>query len=116
MLAFLQEQFTAARLPACHVSITPGPYHAWSIAPPPNPLAPPSAAGEDTHIILASDGLFAEEERGGGGGLDNETVAELCAAGSGTSCEQLAETMALAAQEVGSTDDVTLVIMRLSSA
>lgn len=84
----------------------------------PAPLLPPSCCTteQDSFLVLASDGLFAEEERGGGGGLDNETVAELCAAAGSASCQQLAETMASAAQEVGSTDDVTLVVMRLSSA
>jgi protein phosphatase 1K len=69
---------------------------------------------EDTYLILASDGLFAEEARGGGGGLDNEGVAELCAAaGAGTACEQLAKTLATTAVKVGSTDDVTVVVIRL---
>lgn len=67
----------------------------------------------DSYLVLASDGLFAEEARGGGGGLDNATVAELCGAAAGTSCGALAETLALAAQRVGSTDDVTVVVMRL---
>jgi protein phosphatase 1K len=62
--------------------------------------------------VLASDGLFAEEARGGGGGLDNATVAELCTAGA-ASCGALAETLAAAAQKVGSTDDVTVVVLRL---
>jgi serine/threonine protein phosphatase PrpC len=82
----------------------------------PRPAAPrPSAApaDADTHIVIASDGLFAEEARGGGGGLDNATVAELCGASSGTSCKALAETMSTAAQKVGSTDDVTVVVLRL---
>ncbi|KAI8477473.1 MAG: phosphatase 2C-like domain-containing protein [Monoraphidium minutum] len=67
----------------------------------------------DTHIVIASDGLFNEEARGGGGGLDNATVAELCGAAAGTSCRALAETLSLAAQKVGSTDDVTVVVLRL---
>lgn len=68
---------------------------------------------DDTYIVLASDGLFAEESRGGGGGLDNDTVAELCGASAGSSCAALAETMSKAAQKVGSTDDVTVVVLRL---
>lgn len=64
--------------------------------------------------MLASDGLFAEEARGGGGGLDNDTVAEMCmSAGPNTSCDELAKKLSLAAQKVGSTDDVTVVVMRL---
>jgi hypothetical protein len=98
-----------ARLPPALIAPTTRPDRL-----PPRPAPPPAA--DDSHLVLASDGLFAEEERGGGGGLDNDTVAELCAAGSKTSCEDLAATMALAAQEVGSTDDVTLVVLRLGSA
>lgn len=74
----------------------------------------PLTAG-DTYVVLASDGLFAEELRGGGGGLDNETVAELCSSAGGASCEQLAKTLSLTAQEVGSTDDVTVVVLRLGA-
>ncbi|KIZ03312.1 putative protein phosphatase 2C 45 [Monoraphidium neglectum] len=68
---------------------------------------------DDTHIVIASDGLFAEEARGGGGGLDNATVAELCGAAGASSCSALAETMSKTAQKVGSTDDVTVVVLRL---
>jgi protein phosphatase 1K len=79
--------------------------------PPPLSLQPPP--DDDTHIVIASDGLFAEEARGGGGGLDNATVAELCGAAGASSCSALAETMSKAAQKVGSTDDVTVVVLRL---
>jgi protein phosphatase 1K len=76
-----------------------------------------TAADEDCFLVLASDGLFAEEARGGGGGLDNEGVAELClAAGAGTPCDTLAQTLAKTAVKVGSTDDVTVVVMRLGKA
>jgi serine/threonine protein phosphatase PrpC len=68
-------------------------------------------AAADTHVVIASDGLFAEEARGVGGGLDNAAVAELCQ--TGASCAELAKTMSLAAQKVGSTDDVTVVVLRL---
>eukprot|EP00878_Enallax_costatus_P003009 GHUV01003207.1.p1 GENE.GHUV01003207.1~~GHUV01003207.1.p1 ORF type:complete len:401 (+),score=115.71 GHUV01003207.1:173-1204(+) len=69
---------------------------------------------DDSYLVLASDGLFAEEARGGGGGLDNDGVAELCnAAGAGTSCEALAKTLAGTAVKVGSTDDVTVVVLKL---
>lgn len=69
---------------------------------------------DDSYLVLASDGLFAEESRGGGGGLDNEGVAELCnAAGPGTSCEALAKMLATTAVKVGSTDDVTVLVMKL---
>jgi protein phosphatase 1K len=71
---------------------------------------------QDTFLILASDGLFNEETRGGGGGMDEEGVAELCnSAGPSTSCEALAKTLASTAVKVGSTDDVTVVVMRLGA-
>ncbi len=69
-----------------------------------------------SYVVLASDGLFAEEARGGGGGLDNAAVAELCLAAGKARCEDLAKTLALAAQDIGSTDDVTVVVLRLSTA
>lgn len=72
--------------------------------------------GEEDYLVLASDGLFAEEQRGGGGGLDNETVAAMCAAAGKASCDVLAKRLALKAQEVGSTDDVTVVVLKLGSA
>jgi len=68
---------------------------------------------KDSWLVLASDGLFAEEARGGGGGLDNDTVAELCTAAGGSSPERLAKLLAESAQKVGSTDDVTVVCLRL---
>jgi protein phosphatase 1K len=70
----------------------------------------------DSYVVLASDGLFAEEIRGGGGGLDNDQVAEMCMANKNLSCDKLAQKLALEAQKVGSTDDVTVVVMRLARA
>lgn len=67
----------------------------------------------DKWLVLATDGLFAEEERGGGGGLDNETVQSMLAAAGNTPLDNLAQAMAEKAVKVGSTDDVTLVVMRL---
>lgn len=69
----------------------------------------------DSFLVLASDGLFNEEARGGGGGLDEDGVAELCRAAlkAGGSSESLARTLAETAVAVGSTDDVTVVVMRL---
>lgn len=69
-------------------------------------------AADDEWLILASDGLFANVERGGGGGLDNQQVVDLCNK-SGASPEQLAKKLAFAAQEAGSTDDVTVVVVQL---
>ena len=34
-------------------------------------------AAEDTLVLIASDGLFANEERGGGGGLTNQEAVQL---------------------------------------
>lgn len=46
--------------------------------------------------------------------MDEEGVAELCkSAGPNTSCEAIARTLAETAVKVGSTDDVTVVVMRL---
>lgn len=70
------------------------------------------AAADDEWLILASDGLFANVERGGGGGLENQEVVDMCIK-SGASPEQLAKKLAFAAQEAGSTDDVTVVVVQL---
>ncbi|GLC44015.1 hypothetical protein PLESTB_000220100 [Pleodorina starrii] len=72
---------------------------------------------EDSWLVVASDGLFAEEERGGGGGLDNQGLAEvLTEVPPGADLNKVAEALATAAVKVGSTDDVTLVVMRLGTA
>jgi protein phosphatase 1L len=72
---------------------------------------------EDCFVVLASDGLFAEEARGGGGGLTDAAVAELCgAAGERTSCDSIAKALAEAAAVVGSTDDISVVVLRLGVA
>lgn len=73
---------------------------------------------DDTYVVVASDGLFSEEARGGGGGLDNEGVCQALvkAASSGASCTQLAEQLAAEAARIGSTDDITLVVIRLGAA
>mmetsp|Transcript_34515 Transcript_34515/g.102532 ORF Transcript_34515/g.102532 Transcript_34515/m.102532 type:complete len:342 (-) Transcript_34515:735-1760(-) len=72
-------------------------------------------SAEDAWVVVSSDGLYAEVERGGGGGLTNEQVGEILAAAPGASAEQAAKELAAAAQEVGSTDDVTVVVLRLGS-
>ena len=71
------------------------------------------ATGDDQWLILATDGLFANQERGGGGGLENQGVVDTCVKGGGASAEQLAKRLAFAAQEAGSTDDVTVVVVQL---
>jgi len=70
-------------------------------------------AGDDQWLILASDGLFANEERGGGGGLENQEVVDVCNQNSGLPTEKLAQKLVLMAQEAGSTDDITVVVLRL---
>ncbi|KAK9828457.1 hypothetical protein WJX72_000107 [[Myrmecia] bisecta] len=53
---------------------------------------------EDSWIIIASDGLFANEERGGGGGLDNQQAVDLClAAKPGSSPQELGQQLIQAA-------------------
>jgi hypothetical protein len=47
-------------------------------------VAPLPASGEDSWLIVASDGLFAEESRGGGGGLDNEQLVQMLQVGGST--------------------------------
>ncbi|MEW5307450.1 MAG: hypothetical protein WDW36_009845 [Sanguina aurantia] len=77
----------------------------------------PLSGDEDMWLVVSSDGLYAEEERGGGGGLDNNGVAELCrSAAPTTKASELAEALAKTAIELGSTDDVTVVVMRLGPA
>lgn len=46
-----------------------------------SPCPTASPAADDTFLVVASDGLFAEELRGGGGGLDNATLCELLQVG-----------------------------------
>ncbi|GFH15214.1 PPM-type phosphatase domain-containing protein, partial [Haematococcus lacustris] len=69
---------------------------------------------EDSWLVLASDGLFSEEARGGGGGWDNAGLAGMLqAAGPKASCKELAKALATRAVELGSTDDVTVTVMKL---
>ena len=69
----------------------------------------------DSWIVVASDGLFNEEERGGGGGLSNADVAEILGSVAGASANDVAEILASTAQQVGSTDDVTVTLMKLNN-
>ena len=53
--------------------------------------------------------------RGGGGGLENQQVVDyLLKSSKGASVEELGEQLITAAQEAGTTDDVTVVCMKLS--
>jgi hypothetical protein len=74
-----------------------------------------ASTGDDTWIIIASDGLFENEVRGGGGGLDNQEVVDMCLKSKdSTSAKQLARELVEAAQEVGTTDDVTVAVLRIA--
>lgn len=86
------------------------------------PLPAPEAdntspdAGGDSWVLVASDGLFENEVRGGGGGLENQAAVDMClAAGDSKSAEELAENLAAAAVQAGSTDDVTVVVLKLNT-
>lgn len=73
------------------------------------------AAADDTWIVVASDGLFENDVRGGGGGLENQEVVDyLLKSQKGASAEELSQRLIRAAQEQGTTDDVTVVCMKLS--
>jgi protein phosphatase 1L len=71
------------------------------------------APGEDAWVIVASDGLFANVERGGGGGLSNEEVAGIVVKVAGSGAAAVGAALTAAAQAAGSTDDVTVVALRL---
>lgn len=68
---------------------------------------------DDTWVIVSSDGLFANEERGGGGGLSNEEVIKMCDKLTKKSCSEIALSLVDAAQDAGTTDDVTVAVIRL---
>lgn len=67
----------------------------------------------DSWLIVHSDGLNSTEVRGGGGGLENSEVAKICQNIGNGSCQDLAEKLCIAAQEKGSTDDVTVICVKL---
>ncbi|KAI7841657.1 hypothetical protein COHA_004677 [Chlorella ohadii] len=68
---------------------------------------------EDSWLIVCSDGLLANEERGGGGGLDNPDVVDTCKRMSSQPCDAIAAELAKAAVAKGSTDDVTVLVLKL---
>ena len=74
------------------------------------------AAAEETFLVLSSDGLYANEVRGGGGGLTNAQVGDLVrklpAAASAAQLTAMAQELAEGAVAGGSTDDVTVLIVR----
>lgn len=65
--------------------------------------------------MVASDGLFENDVRGGGGGLENQEVVDyLLKSQKGDDVEKLSQELIDAAQEQGTTDDVTVVCIKLS--
>ena len=68
---------------------------------------------DDAWIVVASDGLFENEVRGGGGGLSNDEVAELLNKNKNKSCKELGAMLCEAAEQAGSTDDITVVVAKL---
>ena len=62
---------------------------------------------------MCSDGLFANEERGGGGGLTNQQIVDVCNGAAESSVQEVADELCKASQAAGSTDDVTVVLLRL---
>jgi protein phosphatase 1L len=79
--------------------------------------------GEDSYLVLSSDGLYGNEERGGGGGLQLADVAAACVAAGASGAadtpaglQALAKAMAEDAVARGSTDDVTVTVVRLPTA
>lgn len=68
----------------------------------------------DSWVIVCSDGLCGNVQRGAGGGLSNDQIAQLAnEVGKKGSADDVAEALAAKAQEVGSTDDVTVVALKL---
>ena len=69
---------------------------------------------EDTWVCISSDGLIDNPERGGGGGFTNEDIADfLNKAPADASPESLAKELVEAAVKRGSTDDITVQLIRL---
>jgi protein phosphatase 1K len=68
----------------------------------------------DTYALLSTDGLFANEERGGGSGLsEEELLAPLKNNPGAAELDGIAKEMVKGAQAKGSTDDVTVVLVKL---
>ena len=73
------------------------------------------ASGDDTWVVVASDGLFENNNRGGGGCLENQEVVDMCLKSKEcTSARHLARELVEAAQKAGTTDDVTVACLRLA--
>ena len=71
-------------------------------------------ADADSWVIVCSDGLCGNIVRGAGGGLDNQEIVDLVLkGGKAQTAKSVAEKLSIAAQEAGSTDDVTVLALRL---
>ncbi len=71
-------------------------------------------ADDDSWIIVCSDGLCGNVVRGAGGGLSNQEIVDLVLKeGRSSDADTVAQRLADAAQSAGSTDDVTVVALRL---
>ena len=68
------------------------------------------------HPLLRTNGDTQSQIAGGGGGLDNERLSEVLAATNNSSCSVVAKELAQTAVELGSTDDVTVVVIKLGPA
>ena len=68
----------------------------------------------DSWVLVATDGLFENPERGGGGGWRNEEIAEFLNANGSKDPESLAKELVAQAVAKGSTDDVTVQLLRLN--
>ena len=68
-----------------------------------------------THLVVASDGLFNEVIRGGGGGCTLEDVGQVCQKQGRKGCQDVAQQLVEMAVEMGSTDDVTVVVAALDA-
>lgn len=64
-------------------------------------------------MLVCSDGLLANEARGGGGGLSNQQAIDICNGARDATAQEVADELCKAAQAQGSTDDVTVTLMRL---
>jgi len=70
-------------------------------------------APTDEWMLVASDGLFETEVRGGGGGLEPAQIDEIVSSMKGQSPAEISKKLASAAQQAGSTDDVTVIFVPL---
>ncbi len=71
-------------------------------------------ADDDSWIIVCSDGLCGNVIRGAGGGLSNQEIVDLAQKeGKSSDADTVARKLSEAAQAAGSTDDVTVVALRL---